>query len=280
MSDPSFRPLNLGDTQDDDAQVLDSLFVATDTPPTPVVEPITTPVLVDPPSPTRLLSVRQSVDPSWTTPTLLLPEDTRRQFLTVSVSETTEEAPRFISPADPGIGVNNIQVAVPAGEYWELLSARFTLSTSAAAGGRAPLLNLLSPDGVTYLTVSSGLSYTTVSSSRAFNWWVGGICSNGSDNLGGNGLPNDLILAPGSIVRLSIGGGGMDAGDTMYAATFSYRRIFTDSGIVLRSDTGGTSGLAIVEAGKTVSLYNHTGPVRVSAIGSAPVVVNVWSVTR
>lgn len=109
MTDPVFRPLNTGDTQDDDPQVIDSLVEAVSAPPTPVVEPIVTPPLPEPKVPTRLLSVRQRVDPTWSAPTLLLPEDTRREYLYVSVTSAAETAVTtdgviFRSETGPAVG--------------------------------------------------------------------------------------------------------------------------------------------------------------------------------
>lgn len=89
VSDVSYRPLNLGNTSDDDPQVLDSLVQSEATPPTPIVEPIVTPVLPEPRIPTRLLSVRQTVDPLWTQPTMILPADTRRKYLHIRCRATT-----------------------------------------------------------------------------------------------------------------------------------------------------------------------------------------------
>lgn len=86
MSDVSYRPLNLGDTADDDSQVLDSLVQQEANPPTPVIEPIVTPSLSEPRIPTRLLSVRQLVDPLWQSPTMLLPADPERKYLYLCVT--------------------------------------------------------------------------------------------------------------------------------------------------------------------------------------------------
>lgn len=92
MSDMSYRPLNLGNTADDDPQVLDSLVQSEATPPTPVPERIVTPALPEPKIPTRLLSVRQSVDPLWMSPTLILPADTNRQYLYLTVTSPAATA--------------------------------------------------------------------------------------------------------------------------------------------------------------------------------------------
>lgn len=92
MSDPSFVPLNLGNTADDDATVLDSLVEGVSAPPTPEIEPIVTPVLPSPKVTTKLLSVRQLVDPLWLSPTVLLPEDSRRKYLYVTVTSPADTA--------------------------------------------------------------------------------------------------------------------------------------------------------------------------------------------
>lgn len=92
MSEPIFRPLTLGDTSDDDGQVLDQLFEAEPNPPTVPVAPVDTPPLPQPTPSTRLLTRRQSVDPTWSTLTQLLPEDTRRKNLVVRVTSPDDTA--------------------------------------------------------------------------------------------------------------------------------------------------------------------------------------------
>lgn len=138
MSDVSFRSLNLGNTADDDPQVLDSLVQQEANPPTPVVEPIVTPSLPEPRIPTRLLSVRQLVDPTWAAPTMVLPADTERKYLTVSVTSpagTTTDGVAVVSEvkgsvATLGILTHGRTLALDGhtGPVWVLAS-----SVSAAA---------------------------------------------------------------------------------------------------------------------------------------------------
>lgn len=89
MSDPSFVPLHTGDTQDDDAHVIDSLVETVSAPPTPVVEPINPIDLPVPLAPNNLLSVTQTVNPGWLEPTLIMPENTSRVSLVIMVNSPT-----------------------------------------------------------------------------------------------------------------------------------------------------------------------------------------------
>ncbi len=56
LVDPTFGNLYLGDTNDDDGPVIDSLVQEVDAPAVPVVEKINTPSLISPPRTTRILS--------------------------------------------------------------------------------------------------------------------------------------------------------------------------------------------------------------------------------
>lgn len=89
---PTFGPLHTGDTHDDDGQILDALFEQNSNPPAPPVTPIVTPVLRDPKIPTRLMSIRQLIDPTWLRPTMILPEDCDRQSLTLRVTSPNTTA--------------------------------------------------------------------------------------------------------------------------------------------------------------------------------------------
>lgn len=115
MSDPSFRPLNLGNTADDDAQVLDSLVQTESTPPTPPVQHIVTQPLPDPVIPTRLMSVRQTVDAAWNTPTQLLPADPRRVSLVIRCRQTSggaaDDGIYVMSDLNTGTGMAVLQAA-------------------------------------------------------------------------------------------------------------------------------------------------------------------------
>lgn len=92
MSDPTFGPLSVGNVQDDDSTVIDSLVEQAPEPPPPPVEPIATPALPTPRVPTRIISVRQYIDNTWNTPTLLLPDDLDRLSLTIRVTPVADNA--------------------------------------------------------------------------------------------------------------------------------------------------------------------------------------------
>jgi hypothetical protein len=106
VSDPSFGPLVVGNVNDDDAAVIDSLVEQAPEPPAPVVEPIDATPLITPPVPTRLLSVRQSVDPTWQSPTLLMPADNKRKSLSIRVeSDTATDGVVIMSDVRNGAGL-------------------------------------------------------------------------------------------------------------------------------------------------------------------------------
>lgn len=135
MSDPSFRPLNLGNTSDDDPEVIDSLVQTVSEPPKPQVEPIVTPALPLPVKPNRLFSVRQTVDPSWDRPTLILPEDTRRKFLRINVTSPTDVADDGVVIIDH-VGASTGRPVVMHGADIELpgyTGAVFAIATGSAA---------------------------------------------------------------------------------------------------------------------------------------------------
>lgn len=75
---PIFGSQNL---TDDDAQVIDSFFIETDTPPPlkDAIETIPTPALFVPPVPTRLLTGYQVLTTAFTDPFMLLATDLNRQ---------------------------------------------------------------------------------------------------------------------------------------------------------------------------------------------------------
>jgi hypothetical protein len=93
MSSP-FAPLNPGDLNDDDAQVIGDL-VTTETLVEPefgsVQSPIYVRTLQEPKRATRTLTGQLSVQFGWTTPTLLLPEDLHRVTVVVQVYSPTAQ---------------------------------------------------------------------------------------------------------------------------------------------------------------------------------------------
>ena len=94
MSSPVFVPLNTGDTSDDDGQVLDSLFIETDTPPEMQIEPLPDRKPIEEPArTTRLLTGNLSLNPLWTSPTLLLPADGNRKDFYIRVTSSNLVAP-------------------------------------------------------------------------------------------------------------------------------------------------------------------------------------------
>jgi hypothetical protein len=68
---------------DDDGQVIDSFFIETDSPPNlkEATQPIPAPVATTIPVATKILTKSQSIDPTWGTPTQLLPADVRRKCM-------------------------------------------------------------------------------------------------------------------------------------------------------------------------------------------------------
>ncbi len=88
MSNPIFRPLNTGDPNDDDGQVIDNLLTDTSEPPTPISQPIDIITEAQRPVPTRLFTGEQLIDITWSQPTLLMPADTNREHLTIRAFST------------------------------------------------------------------------------------------------------------------------------------------------------------------------------------------------
>lgn len=79
--------------KDDDAAVIDSFFIETDSPPNlkDVHSPIIVKVLEDPKVTTRLFSREINFDPTWST-TLVLPADNNRKSLYLRVQSPTAVA--------------------------------------------------------------------------------------------------------------------------------------------------------------------------------------------
>lgn len=95
MSAP-FTPLNTGDTTDDDGTVIDSLFIETDRPPDPLIEPFPDLVPIEEPAKTRrLLSGNRTLLTTWD-PILLLPPDIRRKDFYARVTSPTAVATDFV----------------------------------------------------------------------------------------------------------------------------------------------------------------------------------------
>lgn len=90
MSDiaPIFSTQNV---HDDDAAVVDSYFIETDTPPDvkAAIEPGPQPVLPALPLTTKLLSKETLLDPTWTQPTQILPADANRKSVYCRVYSPT-----------------------------------------------------------------------------------------------------------------------------------------------------------------------------------------------
>lgn len=84
LESPDFKNLYLGDTRDDDGTVIDSFLIETDTPATPVTEPISPAPLITPPSWGRLLTGSFVVTTALLAPWMVLPADTRRKSVTLS----------------------------------------------------------------------------------------------------------------------------------------------------------------------------------------------------
>lgn len=111
MSDPSFGPLVVGDVADDDATVIDSQVQTVSAPPDLPVTPIDATPLMVPVAPTRLVSVRQLLDPAWGSATPIMPADTTRKVLHARVTSTaadTTDAVVITSEGGPVLGAARI----------------------------------------------------------------------------------------------------------------------------------------------------------------------------
>jgi hypothetical protein len=90
LESPEFGHLYLGDTNDDDAQVIQSYFTpAPDGPPNVYKEPIPDQTVVVPVVLNRLLPGNQLIDPLWAQPSQILPSDEFRIMLMVKAFSTT-----------------------------------------------------------------------------------------------------------------------------------------------------------------------------------------------
>lgn len=102
IDSPQERPLNTGNNADDDPQVIDSFFTETQEPPdkaASIVDP-DGPLPVPIRRPTRLLTGNVLLDPNWSKPTLLLPEDLNRERLALSVIPTKRNYEENIPQVD------------------------------------------------------------------------------------------------------------------------------------------------------------------------------------
>lgn len=88
-ADATFGPLHVGNTQDDDPQVIDSFLVEVDAPPDPkdLIGPINPLPLVQPEPTTRLITNTYIMDSSWV-PFRLLTADAGRVQLRLRVMST------------------------------------------------------------------------------------------------------------------------------------------------------------------------------------------------
>jgi len=105
----NFGDLHVGDTKDDDAQIIDDDIREVDTPPTPITEPIPHVSLEDTiKRTTKLGGVTQTLAPSWSTPTLLLPANDKRVGLQIKATSPTAVATDFVViSSDPGLMQGN-----------------------------------------------------------------------------------------------------------------------------------------------------------------------------
>lgn len=84
MSTPEFRELHLGDTSDDDPQVLDSLVQQQANPVPPIPDVLTSEVVERPKRITRMQSGRLTIQSTWQ-PVRVLPPDTFRISLFIAM---------------------------------------------------------------------------------------------------------------------------------------------------------------------------------------------------
>lgn len=80
VSGADTRPLDLGDTHDDDGAVIDSFLVEVDAPPTPVIEAIDTAPLHQPKPATVLRTGTHLLNTTWTVLKLLVADPNRNTF--------------------------------------------------------------------------------------------------------------------------------------------------------------------------------------------------------
>jgi hypothetical protein len=82
------------DLHDDDGAVIDSFLIETDAPPDlkQATQPIDPPAVKAPARITRIMTRDMTLDPSWTTPTMLFPADGKRKGLGLRVNSPTAVA--------------------------------------------------------------------------------------------------------------------------------------------------------------------------------------------
>jgi hypothetical protein len=98
MSEPTFVPLYTGDTHDDDPVVLDSLYESVTEGPTPIEDVVFEPVVERPIPAGRLVTGSLRIDPTWATPSMILPADTRRKHVEIRLRGTDNTD--FVQVAD------------------------------------------------------------------------------------------------------------------------------------------------------------------------------------
>lgn len=92
IANATFGPLHVGDTKDDDGAIIDSFFIETDAPPTPVQQAIAPEPREQTKPTTRLVSGAYILDPTWVTPTMILPADPNRTDLRLIIRSPTAVA--------------------------------------------------------------------------------------------------------------------------------------------------------------------------------------------
>jgi hypothetical protein len=105
--------LYVGDVRDDDAQVLDSFFIETDAPATPILEPIKSTPLRETPPETRILADTRVINVG-DQPFRLLPADPNRKSFKIVMVTPTGSATQFdyINLSD---NVGNVSQALNTG---------------------------------------------------------------------------------------------------------------------------------------------------------------------
>ena len=132
-------------------------------------------------------------------------------------SRAAGEVTRFFSGTDPAIGTA-ISEIVPTGARWRLRSIGATLLTSAAAGNRRPVLQIIGPAGT---TVAQSAQIQTQPPTNAYSfYWMLNVPTEVTmaTGIGQAGLPDITITNPGSIAIVAV---GMDTSDNWTAPTIA-----------------------------------------------------------
>jgi len=130
-------PLRLGDTTDDDAQVLDSLVQSEHEPPevTDAITPALAPDPVLAKRPTRLIVGTLFSYATWLTPTMILPEDLNRISLTVTVDVSAGDYFE-VGDSPNNMAARIYTTAVPTVILPGHTGAVYVSTTTAGANGR------------------------------------------------------------------------------------------------------------------------------------------------